>query len=248
MYARGNSTLRSLKTAWDIKAGADEQPPRRAAIPFDAGRRGTNDVRPLESDKAESAVSYPGLWPRSLAGAGPLLLLGVALLCTFYLGPNNKKPTAANLKPEQQLRSEQTSHPSSEVRPPAKPSPAVTARPEVSITPERRANPVSNFPGFHAVHYRPIRFEATHKKAFGGCTGQLELTSAALHFKCAHQVDLDIPVRSIAGTHKDGVVLESGEKYHFLIANQTQGQVEMIFNLWLNNVRQSHQPSPKSSF
>jgi hypothetical protein len=235
----GNSTLRNLKTTWEIKAGTDEQRPRRAAIPFDAGRRGTNDVRPIDSDKAESAVSYPGFWPRSLAGAGPLFLLGVALLCTFYLGPNNKKPTAANLKPEQQLRSDATSQPSLAVPLPAKPSAAVTARP---------AKPVSNFPGFKAVRYHPMKFEATHKKAFGGCTGQLELTSAALHFRCSHQADLDIPVSSIARTHKDGVVLESGEKYHFLIANQTQGQVEMIFDLWLNNVRQSQQASRKSLF
>jgi hypothetical protein len=235
----GNSTLRNLKTTWESKAGTDEQPPRRAAIPFDAGRRGMNDVRPIDSDKAESAVSYPGFWPRSLAGAGPLFLLGVALLCTFYLGPNNKKPTAANLKPEQQLRSDATSQPSLAVPPPAKPSPAVTARP---------ANPVSSFPGFKAVRYHPMKFEATHKKAFGGCTGQLELTSAALHFRCLHQADLDIPVSSIARAHKDGVVLESGEKYHFLIANQTQGQVEMIFGLWLNNVRQSQQTGRKSSF
>jgi hypothetical protein len=113
--------------------------------------------------------------------------------------------------------------------------------------PERPAAPVSSFPGIKAVHYHSIKYEATHKKAFGGCTGQLELTSAALHFKCSHQADLDIPVKSIAGTHEDGVVLGSGEKYHFLIANHTRGQVEMIFNLWLNSVRQSHQVSRESS-
>jgi hypothetical protein len=93
-----------------------------------------------------------------------------------------------------------------------------------------------------------MKYEATRKKAFGGCTGQLELTSAALHFRCSHQADLDIPVNSIAGTHKDGVVLESGEKYHFLIANHSKGQVEMIFNLWLNRVRQVRQASRESSF
>ena len=83
--------------------------------------------------------------------------------------------------------------------------------------PERPSNAVSNLPGFPAVHYQPTKYEATHKKAFGGCTGQLELTSARLHFRCSHEADLDIPVRSIARTHKDGVVLESGEKYHFLL-------------------------------
>jgi hypothetical protein len=105
-----------------------------------------------------------------------------------------------------------------------------------------------SLPGFKAEHYHPTKYEATHKKAFGGCTGQLELTSSALHFRCPHQAELNIPVSSIARTHKDGVVLESGEKYHFLIANHTTGQVEMIFNLWLNGVRQSHSASQKSSF
>jgi hypothetical protein len=228
-----------------------ERPARRAAIPIDAGRRGIDDVRPIDSAKAESAVSWPGLWPRSLAGAGPVFLLGIALLSTLYLGLNNKKSIATNPKPEQQLRSDPTSQPSSGVRPLAKPSPTpppVTARSEGSIMPERPANPVSSSPGFKAVHYHPAKYEATHEKAFGGCTGQLELTSAALHFRCSHQADLDIPVSSIARTHKDGVVLESGEKYHFLIANHTKGQVEMIFNLWLNRVQQARQANRESSF
>ncbi len=228
----GNSTLRSLKTARDIKAETDERPPRRAAIPFDVARRGINEVRPIDPAKAESAGSYPGFWPRSLTGTGPVFLLAVALLCTFYLGPNDKKSTATDGKPEQPLQPAATSQPSSTARPLAKPSPtppAVVARSK-------------------AVHYQPIKYAATHKQAFGGCAGQLELTSAALHFSCSHQADLDIPVTSIAGTHKDGVVLASGEKYHFLIANQTKEQVEMIFNQWLNDVRQSHQASRESSF
>jgi hypothetical protein len=114
--------------------------------------------------------------------------------------------------------------------------------------PERRANRVSSVPGFRAVYDRPKEYVATHKKAFGACTGQLELTSAALHFRCSHQADLDIPVSSIARTHEDGVVLASGEKYHFLIANYTKDQVETIFNLWLNRVRQSHLARRESSF
>lgn len=233
------------------KAGSGEATPRRAVIPFEAGRRGIHDFQPIDSAKAESAVSWPGFWPRSLAGAGPLFLLGIAVLCAFFLGLHSKKSTATNLKPEQQLQSLPTSEPSSTVRPPAKPSPtvpAVTARSEGSITPERPARPVASLPGFKAEHYHPTKYEATHKKAFGGCTGQLELTSSALHFRCSHQAELNIPVSSIARIHKDGVVLESGEKYHFLIANQTTGQVEMIFNLWLNKVRQSHSASQKSSF
>jgi hypothetical protein len=93
-----------------------------------------------------------------------------------------------------------------------------------------------------------MKYEATHKRVLGGCTGQLELTNARLHFRCAHQSDLNIPVTSIASTHRDGVVLASGEKYHFLIANHTKGQVEMIFNSWLNQVRQFEPASRESSF
>jgi hypothetical protein len=233
------------------KAEGGQRAPMRAAIPIDSGRRGVNDGRPTDSDKAASRVSWQGFWAGSLAGAGPVLLLGIALLCTLYPGLHKKNSTAANLKPEEQLRSDPTSQPSSTVQPIAKPSPipqAVTARPEGSIIPEHSSNAAPSLPGFPGAHHRSIRYEATHKKAFGGCTGQLELTNAALHFRCPHQDDLDIPVSSIAGTHKDGVVLESGEKYHFLIANYTKDQVEMIFNMWLNRVRPFHQASGKSSF
>jgi hypothetical protein len=220
------------------KAGSGERPPRRAAIPFEAGQRGRNDFRPIDSPKVESAGSWPGFWPRSLAGAGPAFLLGIALLCTLYPSLNNKKSIATNTKADDQPHSDPTSQPSQAVQPLTKPS----------TMPERASHARSGSPGFPAMHDHPMKYEATRKKAFGGCTGQLELTSAALHFRCSHQADLDIPVNSIAGTHKDGVVLESGEKYHFLIANHSKGQVEMIFNLWLNRVRQVRQASRESSF
>jgi hypothetical protein len=84
-----------------------------------------------------------------------------------------------------------------------------------------------------------MRYEATRKKVFGGCTGQLELTGSQLAFHCADQPDLIFPVAAIAKAHKDGIVLRSGEKYHFLIANHSQGQVEAIFISWLNSVQQS---------
>ena len=232
------------------KAASGQRTPRRAAIPFDSRRRVRNDVRPIDSGKAESDVSWPGFWPRSLAGAGPLFLLGLALVCTLYAGLDDKKSTVTNLKADEPLRSNPISQPYSAVRPPAKPSPippVETARSESSM-PERPSSAVSSLPGFPAVDDHPIKYKATHKKAFGGCTGQLELTSARLHFRCSHEADLDIPVRSIARTHKDGVVLASGEKYHFVIANRTKGQVEMIFNLWLNRVRQFEPASRESSF
>jgi hypothetical protein len=233
------------------KAKSGQRPPRRDAIPFESGRRGRDDVRPIDSDKAETQVSWPGFWPRSLTGAAPVILLGILILCTLDPSLRDKKSTAASLEPHEQLRSGPTSQPSPPVPPLSEPSPippAVTARPEGSITPKQTPNAMSNLPGSSPLPYHPVWYEATHKKAFGGCTGQLELTSDRLHFKCANQADLNIPVGSIAKVHKDGVVLESGEKYHFLIANHTKDQVEAIFILWLNGVHQSQRPSRNSSF
>jgi hypothetical protein len=228
------------------KAKSGQRPPRRDAIPFDSGRRGRHDVRPIDSDKAESGVSWPGFWPRSLTGAAPIILLGILVICTLNPSLKDKKSTAANPKSDAQLRSGPTSQPPSPVPSLSETSPippAVAARAEGSIMPKQTPSAVSNLPGSSALHYHPVRYEATHKKAFGGCTGQLELTSGGLHFRCANQADLNIPVGSIARAHKDGVVLESGEKYHFLIANHTKDQVEAIFILWLNRVHQSQQPS-----
>jgi hypothetical protein len=217
---------------FDLHARCDRTPSR--IIPFDAGRRRINDVRPISVSDSGSNVSWPGFWPRSLAGAGPELLLAAVLLCTLY-------PVFKSKKTIQQSRPETVSQPSSPMAPPAKPSPipsAITARPAGLFKPAWPSHADSSLPALAAVHDHRMRFEATHKKAFGGCTGQLELTSAALHFTCSHQADLLIPVSSIASTHKDGVLLGSGEKYHFLIANHTKVQVETIFNLWLSSARQ----------
>ncbi len=242
--------MRDFDLPSNDKGESGQRPPRRDVIPFDSGRTGRNDFRPIDSDKAESEVSWPGFWPRSLAGAGPIFLLGIAILCGLFTAITYKKSTAASLKSEGQLQPGPTSQPSSPARPLSKPSPnppVVTARAEGSIMPGH-PNAVSNLPGFSAPHYHPMRYEATHKKAFGGCTGQLELTKARLHFRCPNEADLNIPVGSIAKVHKDGVVLESGEKYHFLIANQTKDQVEAIFILWLNGVQRPQQLSRESSF
>jgi hypothetical protein len=218
-----------------------QRPTRRDVIPFDSARRGRNDFQPIDPIKAETGVSWPGFWPRSLAGAGPIFLLGIAIVFGLYTAINYKKSTAASLKSDKQLQPAPTSQPSPNL-------PAVTALAEGSIMPENDPNAMSNSPGFSAPHYHPIRYEATHKKVFGGCTGQLELTSARLHFRCPNEADLNIPVGSIVKAHKDGVVLESGEKYHFLIANHTKGQVEAIFIQWLSRVQQFQQQSRKSSF
>ncbi len=223
-----------------------QRTPGRHVIPFDSGRRGRDYFRPIDSDKAEPEVSRPGPRPRSLAAAGPLFLLAIAISCGLYAGITYKKSSATL-----NLQAAPTSQPSLSRLPLSKPSPnppAVIARAEGGIMPEKTSNAPSKLSGSSTPHYYPIRFEATHKKAFGGCTGQLELTTDRLHFRCPNEADLDIPVGSIAKAHKDGVVLASGEKYHFLIANHTKSQVEAIFTLWLNRVQHFQQLSRKSSF
>jgi hypothetical protein len=223
------------------KCKSGHRPPRRDVIPFDSGRRARNDFRPIDSEEAKPEVSWPGLWPRSLAGAGPIFLLGIAILCGLYTGVTYKK-SIASLKSQKRLQAAATSQPSSPVQTLSKPSPnppADIARAEGSIVPEKAPNAQSNLPASSAPHYHPVRYEATHKRVFGSCTGQLELTSVRLQFRCPNETDLNIPIGSIAKVHKDGVVLASGEKYHFLIANHTKGQVEAIFNLWLNRVQRS---------
>ncbi len=222
--------------------------PSRGVIPFNSGRRGRNDVRPINAVKAESAVAGPRFQTRSLAGAGPLFLAGLAMVCALYPSLKNKRITITSLTSDQPPRSNPTSQPSSPAQALSTPSPiaaAVSTQPQSSTMPKQTPSVVSDLPGFSALH--PMRYEATRKKVFGGCTGQLELTSARLHFQCSNQADLNIPVDSIAKADKDGVVLASGEKYHFLIPNHTKDQVEAIFILWLNRVQHSQPPSRKSS-
>jgi hypothetical protein len=231
------------------KSKGGQRPPGRDVIPFDSGRRSRNDLRLMNPGREKPQVLWPGLWPRSLAGTGPIFLLGIAILLGVHPILNYKRSTAASLKSYEQPRSGPTSQPASPVQPLSNQSPippAVTARPEGS-TPWQTPNAGSTLSGFSTLHH-PMRFEATRKKAFGGCTGELELTSVGLHFKCSNQADLNIPAGLIAKAHKDGVVLKSGEKYHFLIANHSKGQVEAIFILWLNSVQHFPQPSRQSSF
>jgi len=231
------------------KGKSGQRPRGRDAIPFDSGRRGRTGARLMDSGKEKAVVSGPGFWPKSLAGTGPIFLLGIAVLLGLCSILNYKKSTAASRKSDEQLRLGTTSQPSSPVRPLSDPSaiaPAVTARREGSMN-KQTPNAGPSLSGFSALHY-PMRYEAVHKKAFGDCTGELELTSVGLHFKCSNQADLNIPVGLIASAHKDGVVLGSGEKYHFLIVNHTKAQAEAIFILWLYRVQHFQQPSRQSSF
>jgi hypothetical protein len=218
-------------------------PRKPTVIPFDSGRKWRNDFPPIEAVPAESKVSpvLPrGPRPGKAPGAGPIFLLAIAVLCGLYTGLTYKKSTA-KMKPAGEQQAVLSSQPLLPVPPQAKPSPipqADTARAGNSVVADQ-AHSAAKVARPAMPHDRPLRYEATHKKAFGGCTGELELTSDSLRFKCPSEADLDIPIASIAKVHKDGVVLASGEKYHFLIANHTKDQVEAIFILWLNTAQRS---------
>jgi len=225
-----------------------QRPPRRGVIPFDAARRDRNDFGPINSAKAASEVSSPGFWPKRLAGTGPIFLLAIAAVCALYPSLKHKRSTATHLNSDDRSQAAPTYKPSSAAQAVSSSqpiTPSVAARPDGLIMPAHTPNAPSRLPASSALHYHSVKYEATHKKAFGSCTGQLELTSVSLHFKCAKQPDLNIPVASIAEANKDGVVLASGEKYHFLVANHTKGQVEAIFILWLNKVKRT---SSEASF
>ncbi|HZD51292.1 MAG TPA: hypothetical protein VE178_21315 [Silvibacterium sp.] len=201
------------------------------------GRLGRNNVQPIYGEDApeNSWLTSSRISVNAWAG----LLLAIGVLCGLYLGRSEKKTTVANLKPDAQVQPGATPPPSLPARQLTKPSPIVPAekaKVESGIAPVQTPGAVTNSPP--PPRYIPVKYEATHKKIFGGCTGQLELTNSRLHFSCPKQADLSFPVASIAKAHKDGIELKSGEKYHFVIANRTRDQVEAIFELWLNRVQQ----------
>jgi hypothetical protein len=206
-----------------------------------SGRRGGGHSP--ESPTPEPVTDF--FWQRSSSlpsiGAEARLLLVIGVVCGLLIYENGKKSAIANPKESKQLQVLPTPQPAQSILPLSKPTPVVPAKPargERSMvskqTPDAVAHPAST-----ATQYTPVRYEATRKKVFGGCTGQLELTGSELVFRCPDQADLIFPVAAIARAHKDGIVLKSGEKYHFLIANHTRGQVEAIFISWLNRVQRS---------
>ena len=189
--------------------------------------------------------SWPASSSRASLNAWGALLLAIGVLCGLYLGRADSRPPASRAATGAQ---HPTGVPSPSLalapRQRSKPSPMVPAvRSPGSLMPGQgaAAEPTARY-AEPSPRYRTTRFEATHKKAFGGCTGQLELTAAGLHFRCPDRPDLNFPVDEIAAAHKDGVMLKSGEKYHFAIANRSKDQVEGIFASWLNRVQQSPQP------
>jgi hypothetical protein len=184
--------------------------------------------------------------PTSLsAGAAFLLVIGV--LCGLYLGGSEDTPSSRR-KPDETPgngsapQASSGSQMTAAVQHPAKPSPIVTLdQAQRGIAGTSALTPRIAAP---SPRYVPTRFEATHKKMFRGCAGRLELTASRLRFSCRED-DLDFPVDAIAKAHKNGIVLKSGEKYHFTIANHTKDQVEAIFISWLNRVQS--QPTERAA-
>jgi hypothetical protein len=202
------------------------------------------------SDFLVSLFSRPGSSLRGLLDSGARFLLVTGAVYGLYLSGNGLKSGVANAKQDKQLQSRAISQPSPPAGSPSTPSPATfadTAAVEGTVA-SKQTDAVPHSPALSAPRYPPVKYEATRKKVFGGCNGQLELTGSGLRFRCPNQVDLVFPVAAIAKAHKDGVLLKSGEKYHFMIANHTRGEVQAIFVSWLSRVQRSPQASRLSSF
>ncbi len=205
------------------------------------GRKGGGPVQPINGNQGATGGSLPVSSARIAVNAGAGLLVATGVLCGLYLGTHDKKSAVANPKPDEKVQTGATPEASPSARPLAKPSPVVpvvAAQAGGAMVSKQAPVTVTNLPPIPVPRYTPVRFAATHKKVFGGCTGQLELTSSRLHFSCPNQADLNFPVDAIARAHKDGVVLKTGEKYHFVIANHSKDQVEAIFLSWVNRVQQ----------
>jgi hypothetical protein len=89
--------------------------------------------------------------------------------------------------------------------------------------------------------YRPMIFaEAKHKGRLA-CTGELDLTSAGLHFSCRtkklSQI-INAPINKIERLDGDGVRLKTGEKYHFAVDNE---DMKDAFQTWWTQVHQPQQ-------
>ncbi len=213
------------------------KPPKDHSTPETARR---NNVLPIDRGRRVVRHSWT-ITPSGFSlnsGAGLLIVIGV--LCGLVISESDKKSLSVTHSPDTQAQAQAAVSPAAAKT--AKPSPAIqagAAKPAATAN-EAHALPAPR-PAKPSSAYTAVKFEATHKKVFGGCTGELELTNSALRFRCAKQGDLDFPVGEIAKANKDGVILKSGEKYHFAIANHTKDQAEAIFVSWLSKVQPGSQ-------
>ncbi len=206
----------------------------------------TESFRSINVPDRVSGGSWPASSLLTLLSTAVKLLPLIAVLWGLYLTGIGRKSGEVNPKQDEPVKALGTSQPARSGPPVSKPSPitpGASARVEGSIVPKQAPYAVAYSSASSVPRDPAIRYEATRKKVFGGCTGQLELTGSRLQFRCPNQADLIFPVAAIAKANKDGVILKSGEKYHFLIANRTKGQAEAIFFSWLNRVHQIPQPT-----
>lgn len=214
------------------------------------GRMGRDHFLPIDMPKELSGRSSPGSSSSISINAGARWLLVTGVLCGLYLSGDSEKSSVASPKRDEMLQTRAAPPPSQSGQPLSNPLPMISAdkgRVEGSIVAQKTPVPVRHLASL-ASRDSPVKYEATRKRVFGGCTGQLELTGSKLYFHCPNQAELIFPVAAIAKAHKDGVVLKSGDKYHFTIANHTREQVEAIFTSWLDRVQQPPQPGGVSRF
>ncbi len=86
--------------------------------------------------------------------------------------------------------------------------------------------------------YAPLFYNARHDKAFGGCAGQLILSSAGLQFNCPgnSQDSMQIAISEISGIDENGVRLASGKKLHFSITGMTKPNEQALFTDWFSRL------------
>ena len=213
--------------------GGGSQPPKGQASAQDGARR--NNVLPIDRGRGAMKRTWPLTASTISLNSGAGLLIVIGVLCGLLISESDRKSPIIGPKPGGQAEGSSANQTSVLASAPAKPSAAIRADAAKAAALPASIGSASRAPN-RAVSYAPAKFQATHKKMFGGCKGELELTSTALLFRCPKS-ELDFPVNAIASANKDGVVLKSGEKYHFAIANHTKDQAKAIFISWLSRVQ-----------
>jgi hypothetical protein len=226
-----------------VKGNSLMAPPENEPVLPLSGRMNRNRSLPRHTPEPFPPFPEQRLSLRFSIGAEARLLLVIAVVCGLLIHEGRKRSAVASPQLHEQLHPETAPQAAQPAPFLSKPTPIVPVA--ATITRSERATVSKQLPhsDVHAAsvapHESPMRYEATRKKVFGGCTGELELNGSRLVFRCPNQADLVLPVAAIAKAHKDGIVLKSGEKYHFRIANQTPGQAEAIFISWLKSVQQA---------
>ena len=86
--------------------------------------------------------------------------------------------------------------------------------------------------------YAPLSYNARHDKAFGGCSGQLILSSTGLQFTCPSDTHagMQVPISEISAVDENGIRLTSGKKLHFSIDGMSKPNAQALFTDWFNRL------------